>query len=74
MTKTEKLRERIIETYELVSRQANLAGLHPQEFKEKLSDQILKACKESGLMFTQTGVRGDDLEGAYLCKVEEIEI
>ena len=39
-----------------------------------LSRQILKACKESGLKFTRTGMRGDDVEGSCLCQVEEIEI
>ena len=38
------------------------------------TDQILKACKESGLMFTKTGIKGDELEGACICKVEEIEV
>lgn len=36
-------------------------------------DGILKACKESGLMFTRKGIKGDDVEGACICKVEEIE-
>ena len=39
----------------------------------KVSALLLKACKESGLRFTRRGVRGDDLEGACICKVEEIE-
>ena len=37
-------------------------------------DQILIACKEAGLKFTRTGVRGDDIEGSCLCQVEEIDI
>ena len=44
------------------------------ELRYATAEAMLKACKEAGLMFARTGVVGDDLEGAYLCKVEEIEI
>ena len=86
MTQTEKLLDKIaIVQYEraLQSLSAVWDDIEnvPAEILDKcwecelaFADQILKASKEAGLMFTRTGVVGDDLEGACICKVEEIEI
>lgn len=71
MTKTEELKKRLSDvSTENGGRNGNVKSfLSPYEIK-----QILKACKESGLKFTRTGVRGDDLEGACVCQVEEIDV
>ena len=72
MTQTEKLGNRI--DY-LVSSAFCTSADYPRGMTwGQLRCALLEACKESGLKFTKTGVVGDDLEGAYLCKVEEIEL
>ena len=75
MTKTGKLGEKIARIIWCMQHGKN-EWIDSGERKPHLeiAVQILKACKDSGLMFTRTGVVGDDLEGACICKVEEIEI
>ena len=41
---------------------------------DAISSQVLEICADMGLKFTRTGIRGDDIEGSCLCKIEEIEI
>ena len=75
--KAEKLRERMGEIVcegcpILTQCQASISSLcydYP-----KTIERILQECKDAGLKFTKTGVVGDDIEGACLCKVEEIEV
>ena len=62
MTQTEKLRAEIFK------------ALEDNAWETDQIDAILESCKKSGLKFTQVGVVGDDLEGAYICKLEEIEL
>ena len=75
MTKTEKLREEIIDTlhwkeYTFVARGgAVLKGSLTQASEERIAKQILRDCKEAGLEFVIThGSYG------YEAVLEEIEI
>ena len=67
-TQTEKLQGRlgnILATYEL--------RMRTEEPRVSMAiSEILQACKEEGLKFTEVGVKGDALEGACICRVVEI--
>jgi len=75
-TQTEKLRAEI--QYQIALHTSDTCphceGLINQEIFEPLAKSFLQACKEAGLVFAEVGVKGNNLEGACICKVEEIEI
>ena len=73
MTQTEKLTKAIYDIV-LAARTEGIIGGRTKAFAGGDTDDILQVCKDSGLKFTEVGVRGDALEGACICKVEEIEI
>lgn len=74
-TQTEKLREKLtIVSDKCYSQELSACPTHPIFQPQKFINLALQVGKEEGLKFTKVGVRGEDLEGAYICQVEEIEI
>lgn len=73
MTKTEEFRGKLVN----LVHSCLVKKINSEEYtidRYALIQGTLKACKEDGLMFTRTGMRGDDVEGSCLCQVEEIEV
>ena len=75
-SQTEKLREWIAD-FEVDIFHKNYGRLGIEAYQCTpiwTANRILLKMKEAGLIFARTGVRGDDLEGASICKFEEIDI